>query len=131
MISGKSKKISQLFDKILEADSDIKGMILLSNEGLVMVSTFKTGIKEEAVAAMTAGLSASVTRFLKGMEWNDLSNIILTCSKEYILIKNIDGVGLLATLTKSNVNWETICSHINYAVSIIDFLIKPLWAESP
>jgi len=124
LISGKSKKISQLFDKILETDSDIKGMILLSYEGLVMVSTFETGIKEEAVSAMTAGVSASVTRFLKGMEWNDLSNIMLTCSKEYILIRNIEGVGLFATLTKSNVNWEKICSHINYAVSTIDLLNK-------
>lgn len=127
LISGKAKNIKQVFDRLLANNLDIKGVILLSYEGLVMVSSLETGALEESISAMTAGINFSISRYLKGFQWNSFSDIVITGSKddkktkikEHIVVKDIKDNGLLVVLTKPNVDWEKLYSHVNYIVSTI------------
>ncbi len=122
MISGKSEIIEQIFNKLLESNPDIKGFILVSYEGLVMVSSFKTGTVDETIAAMTAGIDSLMARFLQDLKWDYYTNIVLFSPEEYFLIKNIEGIGLLVTITKSDIIWKKIASHVSYAISKIKSL---------
>ncbi len=130
MISGKAKNIKNTFDKLLENNHDIKGIILLSYEGLVMVSTLATGNLEDTISAMAAGINTFIPRFLKEIQWSSFSNTLITGSKslekskveEYILIKEIKKIGLIVVITRSNVDWEKIHSHVNYAIATIGAL---------
>ena len=131
MISGKAIDIKNLLDKLKAYNPDIKEVILLSYEGLVLVSTLDSGVQEDTISAMAAGINSSILRFLKALKWHAFSDILITSSKdhekeelkEYILINDIKNAGLLVVLTKSNVDWERIHSHVNYAISTISTMV--------
>ena len=131
MISGKAIDIKNLLDKLKADNPDIKEVILLSYDGLVMVSTLESGVQEDTISAMAAGINSSILRFLKALKWHAFSDILITSSKdhikdelkEYILIKDIKGVGLLVVLTKSDVDWKRIHSHVGYAISTISAMV--------
>jgi predicted regulator of Ras-like GTPase activity (Roadblock/LC7/MglB family) len=131
MISGKAIDIKNLLDKVKGDNPDIKEVILLSYEGLVMVSTLESGVQEDTISAMAAGINSSILRFLKALKWHAFSDILITSSKdhkkdelkEYILIKDIKNAGLLVVLTKSDVDWKRLHSHVGYAISTISAMV--------
>lgn len=124
MITGKAREIEQLFDTVLHNSPDMKSLVLLSYEGLTMVSTYEAGHGEDVLSALAASINDSVPRFLKELQWTSFSDILITGTKdsdkkrveEYILIKDISGVGLLAALLYSPINWIKVHSHINYII---------------
>jgi len=121
MIS-KPRKLKELFEKAVQSNTDIKGLILSSEEGLVMISTFEVGIKEDTISAMVSSINSSIKHYFKSLDWDTFSNIIITCEKEYIVIKSIEGIGLLAILTNSDINWQKLNSNADYLISIISSL---------
>ena len=124
VITGKAREVEQLFESLLRNNTDIKSLVLLSYEGLTMVSTQETGHSNDVLSALAASINDSVPRFVKELKWTSFSDILITGTKdvdkkrveEYILIKNISGVGLLAALLHSPVNWIKVRSHADYIV---------------
>ena len=127
MISGRAKEIKGLFDNLKSGNPDIIGCVLLSEDGLVLVSTFDTGKTEETIAAMAARVKSSLSSYLTAIEWSDLSGIVLTGNKmakgasvkQHLLFKDVTNVGTLVTLVNEGVDWIKLQSNVNFAVSTI------------
>ena len=128
MISGRAKEIKEIFDQLLADNSDIKGYILLSDDGLVLVSTLDTGNMEETLAAMAARVKASLSPYLKVIEWSHLSGMVLTGSKtadgsktikQHIMFKDVENVGTLVTMVNEGVDWIKLHSYVNFVISTI------------
>ncbi|MCP4110591.1 MAG: hypothetical protein GY749_34555 [Desulfobacteraceae bacterium] len=129
-ISEKFITIKQEFDRILKDSPDIKGIILLSDEGLVVVSTFDTGDIEEPLSAMTIGIKSCTERFLNDLGWSFFSAFAITGADETIWVIDIGKVGLLVLLTEKDVKNKrkvmrnSIPDHINNLASKVRSLIK-------
>ena len=127
MISGRAKEIKRVFDQLLADNSDIVGYILLSDDGLVLVSTLETGNMEETMAAMAARVKASLSPYLEVIEWSQLSGMVLTGSKasdgksvkQHIMFKDVENVGTLITLVNEGVDWIKLHSYVNFVISTI------------
>jgi predicted regulator of Ras-like GTPase activity (Roadblock/LC7/MglB family) len=130
MISGKATEIQEVFDSLITYNSDIRGCILLADDGLVLVSTFATGIREETIAALSVGVKSYLNRYLEAIGWKDFSNIVITgqtddsttATKEHIFIKNIDGIGILAVLINAGVDWIKLKAGVNHVTAQISDL---------
>ena len=127
MISGRSKEIKQLFTRLMTANPDIMGYILLSDDGLVLVSTLETGNTEETLAAMAARVKASLSPYLSTIEWSAVSGMVFTGNrvtdgapkKQHIIFKDVANVGTLVTIVNEGVDWIKLHSNVNYAISTI------------
>ncbi len=124
LIAGKAKKIKKDFYRILSNNPDVEAIILLSYEGLVIVSTINTGKREteDVISAIASGINYSIRHFLKEIKWRPFSRIIIEGSNKDILVKDIKRVALLVMLTKSGVDRIKIKESLDKAVSMVESL---------
>lgn len=86
-----------------------------------MVSTLETGVEEERIAAITAGLSTMVDRLRRGLNWDRYSTMMISWPLGNLLLKEIGDAAVLAVLTKNNVDWMQVLASCNWALaSILD-----------
>ncbi|MCP4346369.1 MAG: hypothetical protein GY795_12685 [Desulfobacterales bacterium] len=111
----------------------------MSDEGLVVVSTFDTGETEDSLdtgeiedslSAITIGIKSCTERFLKDLGWSFFSAFAITGANETIWVMDIGKAGLLVFLTEKDIKSKrkvlknSIPDHINNLASKICSLIE-------
>lgn len=125
MISGRAKQIRQIFNTELTRNTEIEGIILLSYEGLLMESEMKKKYSHDVISAMMSGIHYLATRFLKDhLHWKPYSSILIAGSDSDILLKDVNGIGLLVVLIETAPSIDRF--HINSNVNRIVAMLKDL-----
>lgn len=124
MSKFKDDQIRTDFDKLKSTSPDIEEIILLSYDGLVIVSTVKekNTNTEEVVAASTSEINSSIVRLLESLKWKPFQKIMIQGSDNDILVKDIKDFGLLVVLAKGGVDMINIDAQANWAAGMIKTL---------
>ena len=124
MSKYKDDRIRADFEKLKSTSPDIEEIILLSYDGLVLVSTVveKNIDTEEAVAASASEINASIVRLLESLKWKPYQKILLQGSDNDILVKDIKDFGLLVVIAKGGVDMINIDAQANWAAGMIETL---------
>jgi len=118
-ISGQARKIYQELEQLVAGNPDLEALILISYEGLVMVSTMEIVQTEDVISAMASGINSFIIRFLEELKWDPFSTISISGTKKDIIIKDVRTTGLLVALTKPNVDRSVLNSKLDWAVNRI------------
>lgn len=119
MLAGKDSELKTIVSKLRNSLDSIQSVMLLSYDGLAIVSTLDSGKLKERISALAAGIDSLAEQFLEDAEGGHFSNVFITGPQSYIILRDVGGMAILAVMTKVNVDWVVLQSRINWALSAI------------
>jgi predicted regulator of Ras-like GTPase activity (Roadblock/LC7/MglB family) len=105
--------------KVKAKYSNIEEIILLSYSGLMMVSTKPRTQENDRISALAASVKEFVSNSIKEIDWKPFKNILIAGSDQDVLISDIKGIGILAVIAKTGVEWLKFNSYVDYLTSEI------------
>ncbi|MDF1556776.1 MAG: roadblock/LC7 domain-containing protein [ANME-2 cluster archaeon] len=99
----KSEELEQIL-KDIEQIGDIQASIIVSKNGLMMVSNCTDSVDANIIGAMVAMLIRSATNVIKELEKEDLEYLLLHTKSGEILVMNVCSNAILCVMTDKHKN---------------------------
>lgn len=102
----------------LNATPGIKGSLVLTTDGIVVISELSRELDGETTAALVGNVVTHTMRMLKLGEYKPMERMILTASRGKIVIENLDSC-LLVVVTNQFINLDVTLLEIASAAKLI------------
>ena len=115
-LSGKARNIEQLLHNIFDPIEHIEGAVLLSYEGLPMVSTLQAEGVDVELSALVGGVSSITDRSRAYLGWDVVEHQMISSSSHHILFKDVGGEAFLALVVRPGIDWTVLLHNLNWAI---------------
>jgi predicted regulator of Ras-like GTPase activity (Roadblock/LC7/MglB family) len=102
----------------LNATAGVKGSLVLTPDGIVVISDLSPELDGETTAALVGNVVTQTMRLLEVGEFNGMEQMILTASRGKIVIQNLDNC-LLVVVTNQFINLDVTLLEISSAAKLI------------
>ncbi len=105
--------VEKFLFSLQNTNSAIKGVILLSVEGLPIASTLSRNINKSQFSALSATILAVGKKGNTEMANGEFNHLYIKGSKGGVLVFQLSKFEVVVVLTKENVNLETLLKSVN------------------
>jgi predicted regulator of Ras-like GTPase activity (Roadblock/LC7/MglB family) len=104
--------------KRLNAVAGVKGSLVLTPDGVVVISELSNELDDEATAALVGNVVTQTMRMLSLGDYRTMERMILTATRGKIVIENLENC-LLAVVTNQFINLDVTLLEIASAANLI------------
>jgi predicted regulator of Ras-like GTPase activity (Roadblock/LC7/MglB family) len=112
MIRNKAQVQDYLLKKLKDSSASVLEVYLVSQDGLVIVSTSGDAASSNRVAALASSVYMPAKRAAQELPFEELNFVVASGSKQNLYLKGIGEGQLLAVLVKSGADWQKIQQQI-------------------
>jgi predicted regulator of Ras-like GTPase activity (Roadblock/LC7/MglB family) len=122
MIHNKAQVQDYLLGKLKKSSSDILEAAIVSDEGLVLVSTATDTGFSEKVSALAASIYRPAHKAANDLLLDSLGFVVVSGKKRNLYLKQVVNNQLLAVLVASGADWENVQKEINKAADDLAYI---------
>jgi len=108
MIRNKAQILDYLVKKLKSSCPDVEEAALVTDEGLVLVSTSDNGEHKDRFSALVAAAMRQASRSAENLDLGETSFVIVAGQNGNLYMKWIDERSFLAATVKRNADWRTV-----------------------
>ena len=108
MIRNKTQIFDYLVKKLKGSCPDVEEAALVTNEGLLLVSTSENAEHRERLSALAGGVTRQTARSADGLDLGKTNFVLVAGQNGSLFIKWIDERSFLAATVKRNADWRTV-----------------------
>jgi len=108
MIRNKTQIFDYLVKKLKGSCPDVEEVALVTNEGLLLVSTSENVEHRERLSALAGGITRQTTRSADGLDLGKTNFVLVAGQNGSLFIKWIDDRSFLAATVKRNADWRSV-----------------------
>ena len=116
LLSGKARNIEQLLYDLFGEIPHVEGAVLLSPDGLPMVSTLQNNHLDEELSALVGAVTSITDRSRSYLGWHSVEHQMISSTQHHILFKDVAGEAFLALIAKPGVDWSNLLHQLNWAI---------------
>jgi predicted regulator of Ras-like GTPase activity (Roadblock/LC7/MglB family) len=122
MIRNKAQVQDYLLGKLKKSSTDILEAAIVSNDGLVLVSTATDESFREKVSALAASIFRPAQKAANDLVFDGLNFVVVSGKQRNMYLKEVINSQLLAVLVKSEADWGKVQKEINKAVEDLQYI---------
>lgn len=100
----RSERLKETLQRLIEGSSDIKGVAIISMDGLIMSSVLPQGMEQMRVGAVSAGIMSLSGRSVGQLGRGDLQLTLIQGTEGYVVLTQAGKNAAFAALTGPGVN---------------------------
>ena len=100
----RSERLKETLQRLIEGSSDIKGVAVISMDGLIMSSVLPPGMEQMRVGAVSAGIMSLSGRSVGQLGRGDLQLTLIQGTEGYVVLTQAGKNAAFAALTGPGVN---------------------------
>jgi len=108
MIRNKAQILDYLVKKLKGGCPDIEEAALVTDEGLVLVSTMDDDERRDRFSALAANVMRQTSQSADGLDLGETNFVIVAGQNGNLFVKWIDAASFLAVTIKRNADWRTV-----------------------
>ena len=112
MIRNKAQAQDYLLKKLKDSSASVLEVYLVSEDGLVIISTSGDAASRDRVAALASSVFRPAQRAARELPFEGLNFVVISGRKQNLYLKGIGEGQVLAVLVESGADWQKIQEHI-------------------
>lgn len=122
--AGKAGEIRGVLNQLINSMPGLRAAVLVSSQGLAMVSTLDTGDEEATISAAVPVLVDQVRAVLEDLKFGHMVSLVLAGKYGYIVARDVLGIMIFAVLAQPGLDWVRFQSRVNWAISELESLSR-------